>query len=166
MNGAGQAATAGAAAGSLVTLSIVAFVIWIVYVVAYWKVFTKMGEPGWKCIIPFYNVYIIYQRTWSVKMFWAFLAAVVVTLVTGLMALTISPAGTILAVDPLLSTISYVTQFVAAGIEIVALYFLSKSFGHGVGFFLGLLFLAPIFILVLGLGSSEYIGPKGEPGLA
>jgi hypothetical protein len=35
---------------------------------------------------------------------------------------------------------------------------LSKSFGQGVGFTLGLLFLSPIFILLLGFGDYKYIG--------
>jgi hypothetical protein len=40
---------------------------------------------------------------------------------------------------------------------------LSKSFGHGVGFTLGLIFLGFIFIPILGLGESKYIGPAGKP---
>ena len=38
---------------------------------------------------------------------------------------------------------------------------ISKSFGHGIGFTLGLIFLAPIFWLILGFGSSRYVGPAG-----
>lgn len=26
-----------------------------------WKMFTKAGQPGWACIIPFYNLYVITQ---------------------------------------------------------------------------------------------------------
>ena len=37
----------------------------------------------------------------------------------------------------------------------------SKSFGKGVGFTLGLLFLPVIFFPILGFGSSKYIGPAG-----
>jgi hypothetical protein len=40
--------------------------LWIVYAVvvvfmlaAMWKVFVKAGQPGWACIIPIYNVYIM-----------------------------------------------------------------------------------------------------------
>lgn len=41
----------------------------------------------------------------------------------------------------------------------IMLYFkLSKAFGHGVGFGFGLLFLYPIFLLILAFGSSEYVG--------
>ena len=38
---------------------------------------------------------------------------------------------------------------------------LSKSFGHGVGFTLGLIFLSLIFIYVLAFGGSTYRGPAG-----
>jgi len=38
---------------------------------------------------------------------------------------------------------------------------LSKSYGYGVGFTLGLIFLNPIFILILGFGKAEYKGPAG-----
>ena len=38
---------------------------------------------------------------------------------------------------------------------------LSNAFGHGMGFTLGLIFLAPIFFLILAFGSSEYRGTGG-----
>jgi hypothetical protein len=41
---------------------------------------------------------------------------------------------------------------------------LSKSFGHGVGFTLGLIFLSIIFLYILAFGSSTYRGPAGAPG--
>ncbi len=36
---------------------------------------------------------------------------------------------------------------------------LAKSFGKGTGFGLGLFFLNPIFISILGYGAAEYVGP-------
>ena len=40
----------------------------IVSLIAMWKIFTKAGEPGWKCLIPIYNVYtefkIAYGSGW------------------------------------------------------------------------------------------------------
>ena len=39
---------------------------------------------------------------------------------------------------------------------------LAKSFGKGVGFGIGLLFLEYIFIMILGFGSAQYIGPRGN----
>ncbi len=47
---------------------------------------------------------------------------------------------------PILNVIVYVATLIA----------LSKKFGHGVGFAIGLLFLPFIFFAILGLGKSEY----------
>ncbi len=47
---------------------------------------------------------------------------------------------------------------VNAVINIMLIFKLSKAFGHGVGFGFGLLFLSPIFLLILAFGSSEYVG--------
>ena len=35
-----------------------------------------------------------------------------------------------------------------------------RAFGHGVGFAIGMLFFEPIFMLILGFGSSAYLGPQ------
>ena len=37
---------------------------------------------------------------------------------------------------------------------------LAKAFGKGVGFGFGLLFLSFIFMMILGFGDAEYIGPQ------
>jgi uncharacterized protein DUF5684 len=49
--------------------------------------------------------------------------------------------------------------FVNIVIGIIIINDLSKSFGHGLGYTLGLLFLSIIFIPVLGYGGSRYVGP-------
>jgi len=40
---------------------------------------------------------------------------------------------------------------------------LSKSYGHGVGFTVGLIFLSFIFMPILAFGNSKYAGPAGKP---
>jgi hypothetical protein len=40
---------------------------------------------------------------------------------------------------------------------------LAKSFGKGVGFALGLIFLSFIFFPILGFGSAQYQGPSAAP---
>lgn len=37
---------------------------------------------------------------------------------------------------------------------------LAKAFGKGIGFALGLMFLSPVFLCILGFGDAEYIGPQ------
>jgi hypothetical protein len=44
---------------------------------------------------------------------------------------------------------------------IIVIHRLSLSYGHEVGFTLGLIFLGIIFYPILGFGSSTYIGPGG-----
>ena len=38
--------------------------------VGLWFTFRKMGLPGWKGIIPFYNYYVICEKVWDTKQFW------------------------------------------------------------------------------------------------
>lgn len=42
---------------------------------------------------------------------------------------------------------------------IIVMLDIAKSFGRGVGFGVGLILLNPIFMMILGFGSSEYQGP-------
>ena len=46
-------------------------------------------------------------------------------------------------------------------IGIMYCYNVSKSFGHGAGYTLGLIFLSPIFLLILAFGKSQYVGHGG-----
>ena len=48
-----------AANGAGASSWIVALVLTILFVVAWWKIFTKAGEPGWAAIIPIYNVIVL-----------------------------------------------------------------------------------------------------------
>lgn len=56
-------------ATELATVYTVANVISIVaavfLIVAYWKIFEKAGEPGWKSIVPLYNTYTMYKLLFS-----------------------------------------------------------------------------------------------------
>ncbi len=44
------------ALGGLFSLAIA-----ILIAVSMWKVFTKARKPGWACLIPFYNIYVMLQ---------------------------------------------------------------------------------------------------------
>jgi hypothetical protein len=57
----------------MIGVGIVGFVIYvalIVFVIAgMWKTFVKAGQPGWACLIPFYNLYILTQIAGKPKWF-------------------------------------------------------------------------------------------------
>ena len=121
-----DAAYAAASAGVMLVYSIFVLVIAVLTLVAMWKIFVKAGKPGWACLIPFYNMYCMYDIAWGNG--WLFL----LTFIT-------------------------CVGFVFA---IIMLFKLAKAFGQGTGFGFGLLFLNTIFVLILGFGKAEYIGPQ------
>lgn len=53
----------------------VSFVIAVLLIASYWKLFVKANEPGWKAIVPFYNVYTICKLVFSSG--WVFLLSFV-----------------------------------------------------------------------------------------
>jgi len=52
---------AGAVVGFLVS-QIIYLAIGILALAGLWMVFVKMGEPGWKAIIPLYNIYVMLEK--------------------------------------------------------------------------------------------------------
>ncbi len=47
------------------TSLVISLVIYVLLVVAMWKIFTKAGEAGWKSIIPFLNLYVLFKISWG-----------------------------------------------------------------------------------------------------
>lgn len=131
---------------STISAVIASLIFYIVLVIANWKIFTKAGEAGWKSIIPIYNGYILYKISWKTSVFW-------ITVVLALIGGILNGIG-----NPVTSVIGVILNIVIIVIGIMQSYKLSKAFGHGVGFTVGLVLLSPIFTLILGFGSSEYIG--------
>ncbi len=136
----------------LAILSILIFIlalsIPVLMIIAYWKIFSKAGEPGWASLIPLYSGYVQYRFTWDVRYYF-------ITL--GCFALIFSTVW-IYPLNTLLTPLYIIAILVIEIMNIISLHKLSRAFGHDIGFTLGLIFLEPIFIMILGFGSSEYEG--------
>lgn len=141
--------------GVIVTVGIAMYVI---SAIAYWQIFKKAGEKGWKALIPVYNSYIIYKISWKTSMFWIMLILDIVYVV--LAGINVSAQSGVLAF------LMYAVYIAVLVIGIISIHKLSKAFGHGVGFTLGLIFLSPIFILILAFGGSQYVGNTSQPAAA
>lgn len=128
-----EAALAGGILALLGAFMFVFILVGLVVVIGTWKVFSKAGQPGWAAIIPFYNLVVLFRIAGQ----------------SGWLALTW-----------LLNFIPFIGGIAFLGILIWNHVNVSKRFGHGVGFALGLVFLAPIFWLILGFGSSKYVGDQ------
>lgn len=46
-------------------ITILIVVVAILSIIAYWFIFEKAGEDGWKSLIPFYNTYILFKISWG-----------------------------------------------------------------------------------------------------
>ena len=117
---------------------VVGLVVAIIQLAGMWKVFTKAGEKGWKCIIPIYNIVILFR---------------------------ISGLSPWIIFGYLAGIIPFVGWIVSLGITIYQCNSLAKSFGKDVGYTIGLLFLPTIFYMILGFGKAQYVG-KGNVSTA
>ena len=105
-------------------------------IVCMWKVFEKAGKPGWKAIVPFLNLYTLFEITWGNG--WYFLLM-------------------FLAIIPIVGSVAVFVIIIMTYVK------LAKAFGKSGGFAVGLIFLGLIFMGVLAFDSSTYLGvPKKE----
>jgi hypothetical protein len=58
--------------------------------------------------------------------------------------------------------LGFMVPFLNIFVAIRLVFDLARVFGRGVGFGFGLLFLLPIFILILAFGDAQYVGPTGK----
>lgn len=137
---------------------IVAGVFAVLSAVATWRIFTKAGEAGWKSLIPVYNIYIMFKISWSSKSFWN---VVLFAVISGIDEYFLATAEegvlkTMLMIAAPLALIYAYIVLIKMNIK------LSRTFGHGVWFGLGLYFFPLPFQYILGFGKSKYTKP--QPG--
>ena len=159
-----SAIAAGSALGAfLATLGIFALVIgvawYILQVVAYWKIFVKAGKPGWHSIIPFLNEWDRTDMSWNRTMAWVMIVCMILGSILYNRGMTVNADGE--TVRTFVGTLGSIISLVGAVIAIISEYKLAKAFVKGFGSFLGLLFLNPIFKLILGFGNAKYQGRQG-----
>ena len=53
--------TAGAAAGVMLVSLVIGLLFIALEIIVFWRIFTKAGVEGWKCLIPVYNLIVIAQ---------------------------------------------------------------------------------------------------------
>ena len=117
------------------TYSLIILAFYVLIIVAQWKIFTKAGQEGWKALIPIYNVVVLYK-------------------IIGL-----SPWLLLLY---LLSVVPVVGWIISIALSIVSTVKLAKAYNQSTAFIFGLLFLSPIFQMILGFGKAEYVGPENN----
>ena len=116
-------------------------------------IFEKMGMPGWKSLIPIYSDYLLFRELIGSGYFWGYIAS-------ALLAGSCSALVTIGMVAGVMEFLFIITAVAACtvtiAIQIKLAHSLSKSFGHGIGYTFGLIFIEPIMLMILGLGNNRY----------
>ena len=117
-------------------------------ILANWLMFMKAGEAGWKSIIPVYNTYTAYKIAWTPNMFWIYFIFTVLESIFSSIS-----GGDFWSFSGFLGGLCGLVTIVLSVFYCVNL---AKSFGKGLGFTIGLIFLEPIFVMMIAFGSARY----------
>jgi hypothetical protein len=133
---------------------IIFYLVFIVFfVAAFWRIFTKAGKPGWACLIPIYNLFVLADIAQvERKNAWLFMILYVVGAMINLAGIR-NPFG---LDDAVFSIISLVFSIAALVYLFKIWKGLALSFGKTESFAWGLLFLNVIFVPILAFGSATY----------
>lgn len=114
--------------------------------------FRKVGKNPWIALIPFYGLYHYFEIFWYG---WYGLAQF---FLSGLFYLLL-PVDMRLLNAGLIGYICIALYILKTLIAITAKIKLAESFGKSPAFAYGLIFVEPVFVLIIALGKCEYLGP-------
>ena len=113
-------------------------------VIANWMIFQKAGISGWKSLIPIYNMYLQYKICWKG---WI-----------GIVSLALAVAVAVMTVTEVNIIFIAITVVFSVIIQTVFCFKLAKAFGKGIIMGLILTLTAGLGRIILGFGSSKYVG--------
>ena len=136
---------------------LIQFAFFVLQIVSFWMLFQKADVAGWKSIIPIYSNWKMFDIVWKTKYFWFTLGLSVVYAVLMYLVQNVITTGVFFIV---LTVVRLIVLFFSCMLEFFFYRHLACSYGKGDCFVFGLFFLYPIFILILGLGRSRFVGKK------
>ena len=136
-----------------ITLFIFLFVllafIGILPIAGKWKVYGKLGMPGWYSIISVYADYKLCERVHRTDEGKTFTMAYLIVLICSWAFCWVDTVGVLLALAQLVMTI-------------IVLNDLSRAFGKETGYTIGLVIFGFVFWTMLGFGASEPVDLDNE----
>lgn len=152
--------TISALSGVITIVAILGSILSVVSFVSMCILYEAKNCEWWRSIIPFYNIYIYFRTFWDMSGLKKFIIFFCTAFIGPFIGLIIVALG---GKNEIVQTIGAVLMILLMFIGIIGLmvvcimgvYHVSTSFGHGVGFFLGLLFLNPIFVIILAAENKQ-----------
>ena len=160
-----QAVAAGIVGGSVFFLLLVVFVLWVLLIIAHWRMFEKAGEAGWKSIVPFYSDYTMFKLVWNTNMYWLFLVfSIIMALATTFSGSYAIEGSTIVTTGAssnfLFDILSFLASIGYLFLTVILALKTALAYGKGTVYAVGLVLLPNIFTLILGFGDARYRGPQ------
>ena len=134
-----------------VILIIAITVIYVVFVIAEWKILTKAGEKGWKSLIPVYNVFISHHivgmsHIWFILEVITWIIEIILEFVKGIPSWIALVFGIFTAVFTLVSELIHIIK-------------MCSCFGKKTAFKIGMILIPDLFFLIIAFGQSKYHKP-------
>lgn len=159
---------------AIMCLALLAYV--VLAIIGVWKMFKKAGRPGWASIIPFYNVWVLGDIVFQSKgkKIGYLVSTIAYTVLAGMSGTTnltmtlgsstYSYSSSAVSGNAVVSGLLTIAAIAYLVFSILAAISTAKAYGKGGGFAVGLIFLGPIFYMILGFSKNIfYIGPEGIP---
>lgn len=137
----------------LVLLVVLLAFVWIVPIAGKWKVYGKLGMPGWYSIIPVYADYKLCERVHRGDEGKTFTMAYLIVLICSWAFCWGDTVGWVLF--SWVNTLDWVLGLAQLVMTIIVLNDLSRAFGKETGYTIGLVILGFVFWTMLGFGASE-----------
>ena len=131
--------TTSGSGGGFAVLLILGLVFYVLVALGLYGTFIKAGQPGWAGFVPFYNFIVLLKVAGRPTSWGWFLLLLIV---------------------PYLGSLAFFIVYIIVANDV------SKSFGHGTAFTVGLVipYVSAVFYYILWLGPSQYRGPAAAIG--
>lgn len=132
---------AGGIVGALGVVLLLGLAITIFSIAIIWRLFTKAGEEGWKCLIPFYSTYIMIKIAFGRNKGWV----LGILLITPLIMLFLEGEGTMF----------YLMYLINLALSTYVSFNFYRRFAS-VGLAIGAVLMPIIFAAVIAFGNYSY----------
>ena len=131
----------------------VILILTVIETVGKWQVYKKMGIPPWKCLVPYYNIYVEYKAVWRKELFFLWLP---LTIAEFFLPGMYEDIGLLLRLIVIAVSISrMVVMFLFC--EKMA-----KAFDKGLGYAIGLFLVPFIFYPIIGFSKNIHYAHKNS----